>query len=158
MAVRLGSASLAAVFLLAACAPQDTVATVAPADHAVGEGIVFEIHRSESCACCEEYVDYLEERGADVRQVISEDVVGMKHELGIPQELFSCHTSIVQGYAVEGHVPLEVVLDLLAERPPIDAIALAGMPAGSPGMGGERDGPWTIHSVTDGFAEVHTEY
>lgn len=124
----------------------------------MGEGIVFEIHRSAYCACCGEYEDYLRERGVEVREVVREDVVEVKEAYGIPQELYSCHTSIVGGYAVEGHVPLEVVIDLLETRPEVDVISLAGMPAGSPGMGGEKEGPWTIHEVRDGEIAVHTTW
>ncbi len=77
-----------------------------------------------------------------------DDTAAIKEQYGIPEELWSCHTTIVDGYYIEGHVPIDVVLKLLAERPTIDGIALPGMPSGSPGMDGEKDGPWVIYAVT----------
>lgn len=62
----------------------------------------------------------------------------------------SCHTSEVAGYFVEGHVPVAAIERLLAERPEIDGIALAGMPAGSPGMGGTLEGPLVVFAIADG--------
>jgi hypothetical protein len=68
----------------------------------------------------------------------------------VPPELQSCHTAIIEGYVVEGHVPIDVVERLLAERPAIRGISLPGMPAGSPGMGGQKVDPFTIYQITDG--------
>jgi hypothetical protein len=67
---------------------------------------------------------------------------------------WSCHTSIVEGYFVEGHVPLEAVGKLLNIRPAVDGIALPGMPAASPGMGGVKTEPFTIYSSVNGVASV----
>jgi hypothetical protein len=60
--------------------------------------------------------------------------MGIKAKHGVPQALYSCHTSLVGGYVVEGHVPLQAVKQLLAKRPKLKGIAVAGMPVGSPGM------------------------
>jgi hypothetical protein len=62
----------------------------------------------------------------------------------------SCHTTVIDGYFVEGHVPFEAIEKLLAERPDIDGIALPDMPAGSPGMPGRKSGPFDIYQVKDG--------
>lgn len=77
-----------------------------------------------------------------------DDTSAVKVEYGIPEELWSCHTTLVDGYYIEGHVPIDVVLKLLDELPDIDGIALPGMPSGSPGMDGEKDGPWVIYAVS----------
>lgn len=78
------------------------------------------------------------------------EITKFKERRGIPREIWSCHTSVVEGYFVEGHVPLEAVKKLLDERPTLRGIALPGMPSGSPGMGGVKDKPLTIYSVDGG--------
>ncbi len=93
-------------------------------------------------------MDYLQENGITVETVMVDDTATIKEEHGVPEDLWSCHTTILDGYYIEGHVPIDVVLKLLDERPPIDGIALPGMPSGSPGMDGEKDGPWVIYAVT----------
>ena len=78
------------------------------------------------------------------------DSVGeIKEDLDIPEDMWSCHTSLVGGYYVEGHVPVEAIRKLLAEQPEIDGIALPGMPQGSPGMSGRKEGPFVIYSIAD---------
>ena len=77
----------------------------------------------------------------------------VKRDLNIPEELWSCHTTVVSGYYVEGHVPVEVIRKLLREQPEIDGIALPGMPQGSPGMSGTKDEPWVIYSIAGGVVE-----
>lgn len=81
---------------------------------------------------------------------MTEDVAEIKDDLGIPPDMQSCHTLIVEDYFVEGHVPLEAIRKLLEEQPPIDGIALPGMPSGSPGMGGMKAEPFTIYSIVEG--------
>lgn len=93
-------------------------------------------------------MDYLQENGVTVETVMVDDTATIKEEYGVPEDLWSCHTMILDGYYIEGHVPIDVVLRLLDERPPIDGIALPGMPSGSPGMDGEKDGPWVIYAIT----------
>ncbi len=79
-----------------------------------------------------------------------DDVTDMKNDLGIPQDMWSCHTSMVGGYFLEGHVPSEAIQKLLDERPAIEGLALPGMPAGSPGMGGVKSQPFVIYSIVGG--------
>lgn len=74
----------------------------------------------------------------------------LKESVGIPPDLASCHTALIDGYVVEGHVPADAIRRLLDERPEIDGIALPGMPAGSPGMGGRRDAAWVVYAVSGG--------
>jgi len=131
-------------------APSSTAAPAA--------ALTVEIHRSPTCACCHEWVAYLRAEGTAVIEVEEADVSAYKRSLGIPQELWSCHTSVVDGYVVEGHVPLEAIERLLAERPDIDGIALAGMPPGSPGMPGPREAPLEVQSFRDGVVTPFGSY
>ena len=77
-----------------------------------------------------------------------DDTGAIKKELNIPDDMWSCHTSLVGDYYVEGHVPIEAVRKLLEEQPDIDGIALPGMPQGSPGMSGEKEEPWVVYSIS----------
>ena len=115
-----------------------------------------EVHRSASCGCCGGHLEHLADAGFEVVDHVHDDedaVPQMKEGLGIPTDLWSCHTTLVGGYAVEGHVPAEVITALLDEGPTVDGIALPGMPAGSPGMAGQQDETWSFVSFTDGAAD-----
>lgn len=105
-------------------------------------------YSAPGCGCCGNYAEYL--RGAldgDLTETVPEDVDAVKREHGVPGDLRSCHTLVVDGYVVEGHVPAETIATLLDERPAIDGIALPGMPAGSPGMGGEKSEPFVVYAI-----------
>ena len=111
------------------------------------------VYSSPTCGCCREYEKYLEENGFEVEPILTEELAAMKDGLNIPEEMRSCHTAKVGEYFVEGHVPVEAIWKLLEEQPPISGIALPGMPAGSPGMGGDKEQPFTIYAIVDGEAE-----
>lgn len=89
-----------------------------------------------------------------------DDVGPMKAQLGVPQHLGSCHTAVVSGYVVEGHVPADVIKRMLRERPQIAGIAVPGMPIGSPGMespSGERE-PYNVIAIgRDGKTSVYAK-
>ena len=93
------------------------------------------VYRDPSCGCCEAWAEIARNAGYRVSVIDHPDMPAIKRQYRVPEELASCHTTIVQGYAIEGHVPLEDVKRLLAERPAqLKGIAVAGMPLGSPGM------------------------
>ncbi len=121
-----------------------------------GEEVV--IYKDPSCGCCEVYASYLKSQGVDatVKNVL--DLAEVKESFGIPPSLQSCHTTEVGGYVVEGHIPIEVIARLLAERPEIDGIALPGMPSGSPGMPGPKMAPFTIYTLGGAEGEIYTEF
>lgn len=105
------------------------------------------LHRTPQCGCCEEYAAYLREAGFAVTVRETDDLAGLSRAAGVPEALAGCHLARVEGYVVEGHVPVEAIRRLLAERPPLRAITLPGMPPGSPGMMGTKVGPFTIHAI-----------
>ncbi len=114
------------------------------------------VYKTKTCGCCHIYVQYLERKNV---QVTAKDVVDLdatKNQYGVPNNLQSCHTSVVGGYVVEGHIPLEVIEKLLAEKPDIKGIALPGMPSGSPGMPGPKTESWVIYAI--GHDGAVTEY
>lgn len=93
------------------------------------------VYRDPGCGCCGAWAELARNAGYRVQLIDRQDMPAVKRQHGVPDELSSCHTSIVGGYAVEGHVPIDNVNRLLSERPAgIKGIAVAGMPLGSPGM------------------------
>lgn len=84
--------------------------------------------------CCSKSVDHLREKGFEVRTTDMRDLTDIKARHGVPRQLESCHTALVGGYVLEGHVPAADVQRLLEERPAIAGLAVPGMPIGSPGM------------------------
>lgn len=99
------------------------------------------VYKTATCGCCKAWMDHMEAAGFAVRGVDVTDLPGMKHMSGVPRPLRTCHTALVGGYVVEGHVPADLVRRLLAEKPKVAGIAVPGMPIGSPGMeqGDQKD-------------------
>lgn len=114
------------------------------------EKIKATVYKSPSCECCEQYGIYLRSKGFDVTVVNLADTNSIKQQYGIPGNMGSCHTTFIDGYFVEGHIPKEAIDKLLTEKPNIDGIALPDMPSGSPGMPGPQIQPFGIYSIKDG--------
>jgi len=104
-------------------------------------------YKSISCGCCDVHSKYLESKGFETKVNSVQDASEMKTRYGIPNELQSCHTAIIEGYFVEGHMPVEAINKMLSEKPDIAGIALPGMPLGSPGMTGSKQGEFVIYAV-----------
>ncbi|KAB7623731.1 hypothetical protein F3N43_09200 [Alkalilimnicola sp. S0819] len=107
------------------------------------------LYKSPTCGCCTAYVDYLREQGFEVEVVDRNNMTPIKLEHGLTREQASCHTTLIDGYVVEGHVPVESIHKLLAERPPVIGITVPGMPIGSPGMGPSRGEPLHVYYISD---------
>ncbi|MFV2062961.1 MAG: DUF411 domain-containing protein [Chloroflexota bacterium] len=131
-------------------------AAAAPA--AALQASFIEVRRAPGCGCCTGWEAYMREQGFTVDGYEDPDIVSFKDSSGIPLTAQACHTAIVDGYIVEGHVPIEAVNDLLEQRPAIDGIALAGMPQGSPGMSGQKQGPFEVVAFSGGEASVFGPY
>lgn len=122
------------------------------------QAIPMTVYLSPTCGCCEGWVEHISEMGFAVTLEYREDMNAVKEEFGIRPEHSSCHTALVNGYLVEGHVPGEVVRRLLAEAPPVRGISAPGMPIGSPGMeSGDTREPYDVITFTsDGRTEVYS--
>ena len=124
--------------------------------------VAIEVWKDPQCGCCKDWVSHLEANGFRVK-VNEVGNSAARQRLGMPQELGSCHTGLVQGYVLEGHVPAGDVRRLLAEKPKALGLAVPGMPVGSPGMdgpayGGRRD-PYEVLLVgKDGARKVFSRY
>ncbi len=92
------------------------------------------MYHGEGCECCVEWAKYLERNGVNVTSELVPDLHELKREKGVPGQLSSCHTAVTDGYIIEGHVPVEDIRQLLAERPAVIGVAVPGMPPNSPGM------------------------
>ncbi len=155
MAKRCSRTRLAAsLVVLVAAALSATLLLQSQGGQEAREDVTLTVYRTDFCGCCRLYEDYLRGSGAELRTVVVEPeaLERLRRELGIPSEMYSCHTSTLGPYFVEGHVPLEAIEKLVEERPVLDGIALPGMPPGSPGMGGVRTAPLQIYAVRDGSA------
>jgi hypothetical protein len=102
------------------------------------------VNKDPTCSCCTGWADHLRAEGFPVTEVATSDLKAVKTRLGVPTDLSGCHTAEVGGYAIEGHVPAVAIKRLLTERPTAIGLAVPGMPAGSPGMGGDPE----IYEVT----------
>lgn len=96
------------------------------------------VYKSPTCGCCKGWAAYLQRNGYKVTVIDRDDMDQVKNDMGVPEEMRSCHTAKIDGYVVEGHVPLEAIDKLLAEKPRAMGIAAPGMPSGSPGMDGPK--------------------
>ena len=111
------------------------------------------LFKNPQCSCCEGYAAYLRKNGFEVDVKPTNDLAEISSKAGVPEKFQGCHTMFVNGYVVDGHVPVNVIRKLLSERPAIAGITLPGMPEGSPGMAGQKHGLFTIYAVTkDGAA------
>ncbi len=102
------------------------------------------VYKTEGCGCCNGWVEHLRAAGftVDARDVT--DLASIKRDAGVPAANASCHTALVDGYVVEGHVPADQIRRLLAERPEALGIAVPDMPVGSPGMEGPDPQPYDV--------------
>ena len=119
------------------------------------------VYKSPTCGCCGNWVNRLRANGFRVQVQDVEDIMAVKARYGVPSDLAACHTAIVDGYIVEGHVPAQDVERLLRERPPIKGIAVPGMPVGAPGMEvpGASPQPFNVVAFDDqGNTSVFAEY
>jgi hypothetical protein len=121
---------------LAATTPDQTLPTVV-------------VYKTATCGCCGGWVEHMRQAGftVDARDLPSNtELMRVKVDAGVPSAMTTCHTSLVDGYVVEGHVPADQVKRLLAERPDVAGIAVPGMPLGSPGMEGPGAQPYLVYS------------
>ena len=131
------------------------VALLVAATMARAEPVAVTMYKNPQCGCCEEYAKYLRQHGFKVTVTPTHNMSQISRQNGVPEKLSGCHTMLVGGYVVEGHVPVGAINKLLTERPSIKGISLPGMPEGSPGMTGVKAAPFEILEISDGPAKVY---
>ena len=103
------------------------------------------VYRSPTCGCCGKWLEHLKKHDFNVTDHVTEDVQSIKDKYGVTAALASCHTAIVGGYIVEGHVPAGDIKSMLKNKPDIKGLAVPGMDAGTPGMEmGDRKSPFKV--------------
>lgn len=155
------------LLLLLAIAPLPTLAhgtSAGPEAMPITTGVtgpVVSVYRSASCGCCTLWGDHIAAAGFRLDDHVTEEMDAVKATRGIPSELSSCHTAVVEGYVIEGHVPASAIQRLLQEKPDIRGLTAPGMPMGSPGM--EMDGvtaePYEVLAINhDGTTHVFATF
>ena len=103
-----------------------------------GANIQMRVYKTPTCGCCGKWVQHLRDNGFEVTVQDVPDTSPYRKKYGVPDQLASCHTGVIESYAVEGHVPAREIHRLLREKPKAVGLAVPGMPAGSPGMEAPR--------------------
>ena len=117
----------------------------------VSEGQQATVYKLPTCACCEGYIAFLRQQGVRVEAVTDDAALALvKAEQRVPYDVQSCHTVLLGGYVLEGHVPLVALEKLLAEQPEVTGIAVPGMPTGTPGIEGPRIGNLDVITFGEG--------
>lgn len=150
----LGVASVAVVGLVITAVMQSP----SKAEDVTG-GPMVTVYKDPNCRCCAYWAQHLEQAGFDVDIRPASERDEMHEQYGISTELAACHTGVVDGYVIEGHVPAADIRRLLEERPDIAGLTVPGMPVGSPGMPGPNPEPFEVLLLTnDGTTEVYQRY
>lgn len=117
-----------------------------------------QVYKSAACGCCKMWIDHLAVSGFAVEAEDVADLYPIKQMAGVPDHLMACHTGIVEGYTIEGHIPATAIKKLLSERPQIKGLAVPGMPAGSPGMPSSVPERYDVVSFGDGKEQVFMSF
>ncbi|MEE3327586.1 MAG: DUF411 domain-containing protein [Myxococcota bacterium] len=137
--------SLFFVFLFWLPACESAQETVAPESQAA----VISVYKTPTCGCCTKWVDHLREKGFTVETHDQPSLTALKQEQGVPHGTEACHTALVDGYVIEGHVPAREITRLLEERPRVRGLVVPGMPLGSPGMEADRTESYSVLAFDD---------
>ena len=117
------------------------------------------MYKNPGCQCCTGWAGHMERAGFSVTETPTDQLAAIKLEQGIPYTMGSCHTAIVNGYVIEGHVPVADVKRLLSEKPDAKGLAVPGMPAGSPGMESPNPEPYKVYLIgKDGNSSVYAQH
>jgi hypothetical protein len=114
------------------------------------------LYKNPQCGCCEEYAKYLTRNGFTVTVKATHDLNVISRQAGIPDDFQGCHLAFLDDYVISGHVPIATVNKLISERPDIKGVTLPGMPNGSPGMSGQKSGPFRIYEVGATEPKIYT--
>jgi hypothetical protein len=108
--------------------------------------IAIKVYKTPECGCCKGWVKHLQANGFQVETFDMPDLSSVKQKYGVAPALQACHTAVVNGYVVEGHVPADVIMKLLKEHPAVAGVAVPGMPSGSPGMEGALKQKYDVYT------------
>ena len=150
---------IAALIAVAACSKQaNTADTTQPVTVAANSnaGIPIKVYKTPECGCCKAWVEHLQQNGFAVEVVDMPDLSAVKAKYGVSENIEACHTAVVGNYVVEGHVPADLILKMINEKPAIAGLTVPGMPMGSPGMEGASKQPYDVLTFNaDGHTTVY---
>ena len=118
------------------------------------------VYRSPSCGCCGSWIQHAQKHGFNIKDVKTEEMEAIKQKYNIPAELASCHTTIIDGYVMEGHIPVDDIKRFVMEKPELAGLTVPGMPIGTPGMEAKNiKQPFQVLAFGEGGeVEVFQEY
>ncbi len=116
------------------------------------------VYKTPTCGCCSKWVDLVRAAGIKVKVIEVPSTAAARSSAGIKEKYGSCHTGMINGYAIEGHVPVADIQRLLKEKPKAKGLAVPGMPMGSPGMEGPYKDAYSVLLVTDEGSTVFQKY
>jgi len=125
-------------------------ATAFFAPRVFAQSMPVKLYKDPNCPCCEGHAAYLNKNGFAVEVIPTPDLLAKFEQYKVPSQLHGCHIIDMDGYVVIGHVPVEPIRKMLAERPKIIGISIPGMPVGLPGMEGPRSGPIAVYEIVAG--------
>ena len=153
-----------AITLLTACgyadaAPSESAQEIVLASTNVDQALpTVVVYKTETCGCCNGWIEHLRAAGFTVDARNVQNLMSVKVDAGVPGPMVTCHTALVDGYVVEGHVPVDQVKRMLAERPDVVGIGVPGMPSGSEGMDMPNGQPYQVLTFDrDGNTAVYAE-
>lgn len=162
--IKISNISSVALLLasVTACQPESSAPTNNHLEaNATSHNAEVTVYKSSTCGCCKEWVTYLEEEGYQVVAIDHDDMDSIKAKFGLPDpKLHSCHTAIVDGYIIEGHVPANDIERLLNEKPTdIKGLSAPGMPMMSPGMASRTPKDYAVLSFSgSGDTQIYSQY
>ncbi|GAB1543561.1 DUF411 domain-containing protein [Scytonema sp. NUACC21] len=118
------------------------------------------VYRSPYCSCCGGWVEHMQKHGFKIKDIKTDEIEAIKQKYNLPPQLASCHTAIVDGYVMEGHIPADNIKRLLKQKPNVAGLAVPGMPVGTPGMEmGSKKQPFAVMAFdSNGDVTVFQEY
>ena len=127
--------------------------------HAEQKSLEITVYKSPTCGCCNAWIAHLEKNGFKVTAQNRNDMPMIKGAIGVNSQFQSCHTAVVDGYFIEGHVSANDIKRLLRDKPNAAGLSVPGMPMGSPGMEGPRKDPYTVLLINkDGSTKEYSKH
>lgn len=122
-------------------------------------GPLVTVFKLRTCSCCSKWVEHLQANGFAVKVQEVSDTAGYERQYHVPQNMVSCHTAVVNGFTIEGHVPATEIKRLVNEKPKAVGLAVPGMPVGSPGMETGRTEAYSVFLFDEsGYSSVYARY
>jgi hypothetical protein len=136
-----------------------SLVVVARSSHSQSSGPLVTVYKDATCGCCGKWVEHLKANGFTVKVQEVSDTSPYERQYRVPRSMVSCHTAVVNGYTIEGHVPAADIKRLLSERPKVVGLAVPGMPAGTPGMEAAHSDAYSVFAFDESsHSSVYARY